>query len=225
MMKKLMVYIFSFNLFALISYPIMAEDCCVQGACSDNECEFTFNAGPNTKTLCLKEKAAGGLCNAEEKSPVKIFVCQPSATPLMMIDIMDASLSLTGELSGFNYEVNLRSVDPADPYKYRGLTIFGSIQALSPNAYRDYWNNNGRATQDEHLFIQPSTDEISPIANAGDSITITYEADGVPGQVITAYFPELTGVDAFVNLYTADDGSTYYDPAMTQLAASACDYQ
>jgi hypothetical protein len=60
---------------------------------------------------------------------------------------------------------------------------------------------------------------------AGDSITLVYGlvANG-PLFETEVFFPELTGIKA-PTLYAANDGSTYFDDAFTQLAANACDFQ
>ena len=41
---------------------------------------------------------------------------------------------------------------------------------------------------------------------------------------IAVYFPELMNVSG-ESLCVADDGSTYFDDAFTQLAANACEFQ
>jgi hypothetical protein len=55
----------------------------------------------------------------------------------------------------------------------------------------------------------------SPNIQAGDTLTLT--SDGTPSS-LTVYLPALSGDDS---LWVADDGSTYYDDALTSLAYEA----
>lgn len=65
-----------------------------------------------------------------------------------------------------------------------------------------------------NVLINFPGDPVFPDIHAGDSVTITYDDT----NVLTIWLPKI--VDE-LDLYFADDGSTYWDEAMTNLAQAA----
>jgi len=125
----------------------------------------------------------------------------PSTTPLIMLHILDAVIAV------------VRS--PVwNGWRFR-------FQALSPQVQLGMIRDNQNIWNDD-LTVLSSTGTIVTVAENTETInvhfrdTVTIDYDLVTNFVI--YFP---AVIIETHLYLADDGSTYYDLAMTQLACGA----
>jgi len=125
----------------------------------------------------------------------------PSTTPLTITIVNTASIGVTRGANHNSWAHNFWPVDWS--------TAFGFIMDN-----QNTWAGGTPWPAGKDLLIQVGTITETVNINLRDTITFTYNGS----TVLTVFLPAMTGDNS---LYVADDGSTYYDQAMTLLACSS----
>lgn len=125
----------------------------------------------------------------------------PSTTPLLINETVNAHITTTRSSYSLGWDFLFFNPSPYVP--------FGSIEDNS-NIYTD------RSTSPTPVFLLINIEESEqPIdIHANDTILLTFNTD----IKLYIFFPT---VNENIQLYPADDGSTYYDAGMTNLAQAA----
>ena len=128
----------------------------------------------------------------------------PSTTPFEMKELLNMHLNMirSTEVYGWSLDLRVKDVEWSFGFVYDNQNTFPGYLAHDD----DYPIGLQIVEVDEAIAIQK-----------GDCFIVDYKKQDTSEGQVTIYMPAIT---TNKYLYVADDGSTYYDGAMTQLACA-----
>lgn len=149
-----------------------------------------------------------------------IIVSTPSTNPLLLKDVHNTNGIVLGGILDKDY-----SRTPSATfyiYEWDDSNLFGYRYLDTDTYVHDTFKNN-KVRSKLKLYFQGNDANMN--ITAGEYITIRYDNGTSPASdwhYLNVSLPNVSmGIGATLDLYMADDGSTYYDGALTEIAQTA----